>query len=422
MVYLDNLATPWILGAFVLATSPRRGLWAYAGSGVCFGVAVLTKETSLLLLPALALQVWQGLDRRTRSFCLAAFGCVLVLVGLGYPLYAALKGELLPGPGHVSLLEAVHFQLFGRASTGSILSGGSVSRDLVDGWLQTDPWLPGLGAVLAPLGLFLRRLRPVAFAVLILVVMAMRPGYLPQPYVIALLPFAALIVAGVLDWGARRAAAGWHVPRSRPAMAVVALLLPLVVIGPKWHPADGYAMHADQTSAAGDASRWIADHVDKRARLLVDDTYYVDLVHAGFAPRFGAVWFYKLDFTTNLDPSIARNLPGGWRSFDYVVSTEVIRSALERNPGGLRQVRLALRNSRPVAKFGSDRRAVEVRRIVGEGTGSGFLEPHPRRTGGGGKLKLRSRSSGKSKRQSRSPASQRSERARAGTPRRRGSR
>jgi hypothetical protein len=376
MVFLDNLATPWILGAFVLAASPRRGLWAYAAGGACFGVAVLTKETSLLLLPALGLQVWQGLDQRTRSFCLTAFTCVLALVGLGYPLYAMLKGELLPGPGHVSLLEAIQFQLGGRPSTGSILSSGSGSQDLVAGWLRADPWLPALGVALAPIALIVRRLRPVGVAVLILIAIAVRPGYLPQPYVIALLPFAALVIAGVLDSAARLAAARWPVAWSQPATAAVAVLLPLAIVAPTWRAAHGHAMHADQTSSSVAATQWISEHVDKRARLLVDDTFYVDLVRAGFKPRFGIVWFYKLDFTTNLDPSVARALPKGWRAFDYVVSSDVIRSALRRSPHSLRQVRLALLHSREVAHFGSGSARVEVRRITGQGTGSGFIQPH----------------------------------------------
>jgi hypothetical protein len=373
MVYLDNLATPWILGAFVLAASPRRGLWAYAASGACFGVAVLTKETSLLLLPALGLQVWQGLDQRTKSFCVTAFTCALALVGLGYPLYAALKGELLPGPGHVSLLEAIQFQLGGRPSTGSILSAGSGSQELVAGWLRADPWLPALGVALAPVALFVRRLRPVGVAVVILLAVALRPGYLPQPYVIALLPFAALVIAGVLDRAAQFAAARWRVA-AHPAAVALAVMAPLAVVAPQWRAADGHAMRADQTTSSVAATRWISERVDKRARLLVDDTFYVDLVRAGFEPRFGVVWFYKLDFTTNLDPSVARALPKGWRAFDYVVSSDVIRSALKRSPHSLRQVRLALANSREVAHFGSGASRVEVRRITGEGTGSGLIE------------------------------------------------
>jgi hypothetical protein len=373
-VYLDNLATPWVLAAFVLAASPERRLWAYAASGACFAVALLTKETSLLILPGLVLMVRQSVDKRTRAFCMTAFGTMLGLLALGYPLYAALKGEFLPGEGHVSLLEAVRFQLYGRASTGSALDPASQSHELVAGWLDADPWLLLLGVALAPAALIVGRLRPVAVTLLVLVAVGLRPGYLPQPYVIALLPFCALVAAGVLN-------AAWESVRFRrwlrPAVAVAGLLL-VFGVAPGWRDGAGHAMTQDETAPALEAERWIERNVDHRARLLVDDTLYVDLVEAGFRPRFGVVWFYKLDFTTNLDPSVARNLPQGWRAFDYVVSTRVIRSALDQNPSGLEQVRLALRNSAPIATFGSGARRVEVRRITGEGTGSGMIPPAAR--------------------------------------------
>ena len=123
------------------------------------------------------------------------------------------------------------------------------------------------------------------------------------------------------------------------------------------------ARRATAVAVAVAAERWIASHVDRRRRLLVDDSLYVDLVRAGFAPRYGVVWFYKLDFTTNLDPSVRRRLPQGWRAFDYVVSTPVIRDALRQKPHGLLQVRQALRHSRAVASFGAARTRVVVRRV-----------------------------------------------------------
>jgi hypothetical protein len=158
----------------------------------------------------------------------------------------------------------------------------------------------------------------------------------------------------------------------RPAIVLAGALV-LLSLAPAWASSAGEAMRQDNTASVEGAERWVERNVDRRARLLVDDTLYVDLVEAGFAPRFGVVWFYKLDFTTNLDPSVARNLPQGWRAFDYVVSTPVIRSALDQNRSGLRQVRRALENSRPVATIGSGPLRVDVRRIVGEGTGSGHL-------------------------------------------------
>jgi 4-amino-4-deoxy-L-arabinose transferase-like glycosyltransferase len=370
MVFLDNIATPWVLAAFVLAASPERRLWAYAGSGICFAIAVLTKETSLLVLPGLVVAVSQGVDRRTRAFCLTAFATMLGLGLLVYPLFAVLKGELLPGAGHVSLLEALRFQLYGRASTGSALTAGTFSRQLVSSWLSLDAWLLLLGIAALPVGLWIRRLRPAAVALGCLVVMGLRPGYLPQPYVVALLPFCALLVMGAADaaWGFTRG-----LGLRRASIAAAALYVALIAFGRTWYAADGYAMTENQTGPVLAAQRWIPRHIDHRARVLVDDTMYVDLVRSGFAPRFGAVWFYKLDFTTNLDPSIVRHLPQGWRAFDYVLSTDVIRSALTQNPSSLSEVRLALAHSRPVVTFGAGSRRVEIRRITGVGTGSGFV-------------------------------------------------
>jgi hypothetical protein len=179
-----------------------------------------------------------------------------------------------------------------------------------------------------------------------------------------------VVAAGVADVGWRRAC---NMDQPVPLLATALAALVLAALVPAWYRGDRYAMHEDEAAPALDAGNWAARHLDRRARILVDDTFYVDLVRAGFEPRFGVVWFYKLDYTTNLDPSIARNLPQGWRAFDYMISSRVIRSALAENPSGLHEVRRALRNSRVVATFGTGAGRVEVRRIVGVGTGSGLL-------------------------------------------------
>jgi hypothetical protein len=59
LVSLDNLATVWVLAAFVAATSPRRGLSRACLAGACAAIAVLSKETALFLLPVIAWVLWQ---------------------------------------------------------------------------------------------------------------------------------------------------------------------------------------------------------------------------------------------------------------------------------------------------------------------------------------------------------------------------
>lgn len=385
MVYLDNLAVPWMLAAFALVLSPRRRLWAYTAGGACFAVAVLSKETVLVFAPALVWQAWQGADRRTRAFCITGLTAVFGLVVAGYPLFAALKGELLPGKGHVSLASAVAFQLYGRPGTGSVLTWASQGHHLVAGWLYLDPWLPAVGTVAAVGALFVRHLRPVGIAVLIGVLMVCRGGYLPVPYPIAILPFAALAAAGMAEvaWSRARVAA---TARRRAAVRwlprVVALALAgavLAVAGPAWASGIHTETTTDQWLPLRHGEAWIEAHVPRHDRILVDDSMWVDLVDHGFDQQLGVVWFYKLGYVNNLDPSVARRLPGGWRDFQYVVSTPSLRSAVAGTPPGLRQVTQALRHSEPVARFGTGPNRVVVRRIARVPTGHLADRHHGRR-------------------------------------------
>jgi Dolichyl-phosphate-mannose-protein mannosyltransferase len=365
-VYLDNVATPLVLAAFLLVLSPTHRLAAHAAAGLCLAGAVLVKETSLLLVPAVVWQYWQVNDRRTRRYSLILAGSLFVLVGAAYLLYATLRGELLPGPGHVSLVDAIRFQLTERAGSGSPLDPDSLSRRTLESWLGQDPWLLGAATVVVPAGLAIRRLRPVTAAFLTLAAMALRPGYLPVPLVIGMLPFASLLVAGVADtaWGrlGRRTATGTDLKGGAPqgtrplgpVLVAASLAVAVVVVGPQWWQRDRDLMTADQDRPFRQAEAWIAANVPHQARLLVDDALWVDLVERGYRPG-QVVWFYKLD----TDRDIQGRYPRGWREFDYLVSTATLRSF----PDSLPQAREAQRRSKVVASFGRGSQRVEIRKV-----------------------------------------------------------
>ncbi|HTR95634.1 MAG TPA: glycosyltransferase family 39 protein [Trebonia sp.] len=59
LVSLDNIATVWVLGALVAATSPRRGWRRACLAGACAAIAVLSKETAIFLVPVIAWVLWQ---------------------------------------------------------------------------------------------------------------------------------------------------------------------------------------------------------------------------------------------------------------------------------------------------------------------------------------------------------------------------
>ena len=59
----------------------------------------------LLFLPMFAWLVWTRTAPVTRRYALAVFVAVFGVVVSTYLLMAVLRGELIPGPGHVSLWE-----------------------------------------------------------------------------------------------------------------------------------------------------------------------------------------------------------------------------------------------------------------------------------------------------------------------------
>lgn len=368
-IYLDNFAVLWALAAFAFALSPRRHLWHHVGAGMCLAIAILSKETIAVVLPAVVVALWQGSHRRTRTFSIAGFVSGLLGIALLYPLYALLKNELLPGDGHVSLLGTLKFQLAGRAGTGSMFHSGTEAHALVRQWLDADPVLPlaGLAATVVVLALPRRsglRLRGPALAALLLASVAMRPsGYLPKMYVIQLLPFLAIALAAVAQAAVTALPAGrlargaGSARRVRVTAAALLVTAGALLIAPPWSRTDGHNATTAETDAYYEAARWLREgNVPHPAdtRVVVDGVLWLDAVGSGLRPGTGAIWHYKVD----QDPAIAKTLPHGWRDIDYVVSTPALRGE-EDNPQ-MPTIADLLRHSTPVATFGEGGGRIDI--------------------------------------------------------------
>ena len=356
MVLLDNIAVPWLLAAFFLALSPRRRLAAYAGSAICLAAAGLTKETFLLFAPAVAFAIWSTCPASTRRFAFAVFTALLVCTAAFYPLFAALRGELLHGAHHTSLMDGIRFQLE-RKGGGSVLSADSGTRSLVDSWLDLDPIVLAFSVPLIPILLMVRRIRPLGIALALPVAAALRPsGYIPAMYVIGVLPFAAIAISAVAEEATRwtRRAHGRFVRTGRVVGAVAAVTLiavPAAIAAPMWLKADKQMITTNDVSANERAVAWLATHVSPDSTLLVDDTVWTDLVQRGFQ-RDRTIWFYKLD----LDPAVRMH----WWNFDYVVRTNIIAGNLYWLP----QSRRVVDHSKLLVAFTTKDERVEVRRVI----------------------------------------------------------
>ncbi|GGF41469.1 ArnT family glycosyltransferase [Subtercola lobariae] len=361
-VYLDNIAAMWMLAAFVLAFEKRHQLASFVGSAACFGIAVLSKETFLLALPLLAWLLWRNAHPSTRRYTLAVAATVLIVLGAAYVLLAAVKGEVFPAANRVSLFNGLTFQLSSRASSGSITDPTSLINKTFSMWWQLDP-VGIVGAVCAGLGaLFIKRLRAFAIMFLVLVAFMFRPGgYLPVPYVIILLPFGALLIGAVIDSAAR------VVYRKKPAtsrrrlfgaLVVLMSLVAATIAGPLWVAQLRGFFSADLDAPMRQAEAYTEANVPHDARLIVDDSMWVDLVTAGFA-RDNVTWYYKVD----TDPAVEALSPNGWRDSDYIITTDSMRSLLSTSP----DVNDAVQNSVVVASFGQGDALVEVRQIEPQG-------------------------------------------------------
>lgn len=348
MVSLDNIGTLWLLAAMVAATSRRRSLGAAFWAGTFSAVAVLSKETIAILLPVVFWLIWQQAHTHTRKWHLMIYVVTVVLFTAFYPLFAALRGELFPGSGHVSLFWAVWWQLFGRTGSGFLFTNGTSANYLLTLWLGTDRWLLLAGLAVTLPAFCVRKLRPLAFGLLLQAVMALSGGYLPYFYVTAMLPFAALLVGGMADtlWNPVSA---HQLEWVRRILVITAGIAAALVVVPQWGSA--LVDQAGQNGATGSlaATAWVERHVPKWDVVVVDDYLWLDLERAGMNP----LWEQKM----GSDAESQGVLRDGWRSVGYVVVTGQIIGTLATLP----ILQQAINHSVPVARFSG---GIVVRRVV----------------------------------------------------------
>jgi hypothetical protein len=325
-VALDNLATPWMVGAFVAAYSQRPRVATVIVSGACAAVAVVVEPALLGLVPVLVWQIWRWSDPGSRRYAAV----------LGGSLFALLAGPAL--------------LLVDRPAIGGALTHGAPDRRL-DVWFDLDTAflvLAGAAAVVALVVVaVLPSLRPLAVATLVAAALAVRPGDDVRTTAIAvLLPFGALSVAGMAD-------EAWSYPSRWLRGSVVAVgLVAVTLAAPGWRDRQRSLLRDDQGEALRGAESWVLGNVPHDRRVVADDAVVHDLTDAGF-PTDQLLGYSALDRTGDL-----------WRDFDVLV----VRGDVRTSPGAFPEVADVLRGSTGLAVVGGDER-IEVRRIKG-GTGS----------------------------------------------------
>jgi 4-amino-4-deoxy-L-arabinose transferase-like glycosyltransferase len=343
-VLLDNLMVFWVLlGLYLIARRDGRVVSAM-GSGFAFGLAMITKENALFLLPGFGYLMHRGISaqanrRFSMSFCWFAVAAPVAVYGL----LATIKNEMLPEgldfnlsrppADHVSLMYTLWWQVNRTPTT----SNGSAFADLLRGsWLFKDAYLLAVGTVATVVVLMLgladrKRRAPMLGAA----VLALGYGFyltrsvLLDFYVVPLVPLLALNIGLLYAHLTRR----WK-PLAAGALTIGIMAVPLAQpngylmsynLQGKRQLADQYRLSLTDMQAAQVA--WIRAHIPPSSRIITDDDIWVTL-HDGKPPYPNAHSHWK----ASADPDVRDKVfHSNWHRLDYVVMSNKMHLAMQQN-------------------------------------------------------------------------------------------
>lgn len=370
-IYLDNIGVPWLLLAFYLALSSRDALWHHIGAGICFAVAVLSKETLAIFGPALLLALLYRPKWSNRTFSVVGFlgagGLVLAL----YPLSALLRNELLAGPDHVSLQTALTYQFLERSGSGTIFETGSSRAQLLQGWLYFDKYLIAAGLAAAVVCLLRRRSQVVTAAIVSFAIpIVLGQGYLPAMYVIGVIPFLALALGTAVDiaWSGVERLGRRSPGLRRPLRAAFAGVLTgslFLMSVPQWFEQDRDLLTAETNASWRDTMSWVQRNVSRSDVVLAPYSMWHDLNASGWNNAWTMIATEKPD----LDRQFESQRPGGWQDIEWIIVGPSVTSNIENL--GLEMAKSVLEHSEPVQTFGewSVRRVTKLPAQDGAGKG-----------------------------------------------------
>jgi 4-amino-4-deoxy-L-arabinose transferase-like glycosyltransferase len=349
-VLLDNLMVFWVLlGLYLLSRRDGRVLSAM-GAGLALGLAMVTKENAVFLLPGFAYLMYQSIGTRTnRRFSTGFWWFAAATPVALYLLFAQIKNEMLPvgldfnlarpPADHVSLAYTVWWQLHRTPAT----SHGSAFAVLLRGsWLAKDPYLLAFGAAAAVSALMLalgnrERRGPLLGAALLAIGYGfyLTRSVLLDFYVVPLVPLLALNLALIYAHLTRRVKAG-----ALGVLTLAVLALPMAKPG-------GYLVHYNErhqlqildqyrlsfTHLQAAQVAWIREHVPPDNKLIIDDDIWVAL-HDGRPAYPNAHSHWK----ATADPDVRDKIfHSDWHEINYVVMSNRMRQAMELNNGDRRE-------------------------------------------------------------------------------------
>jgi endoglucanase len=360
-VWLDNLATFFLLASLYAILRSRGSLSWVVLSAVLFGLAFWTKETSFVFVPGMVYLAYALSARVQRRFSVALWAGVAFTSMSTFVLLSLLKDEFLPSgvlwssdEPHVSLIQTYLWQVGRGTINGNI-------ETFFSQWIGADPIVIAGGLFTAGLGIFLGRWDPFLRGVSVLAVTYLaflaRGGVVLYYYVIPLIALLALVI-GLSIGRIGHNLSLWRPVRWSFGPAVLACTL---LVGQRAFHVDTPSFTANQTAAQNDATAWMIANLPSNSVVLMDSYGWVNMrdPRVTHGHPFNNAHYYWPGVS---DPSVLFGvLNDDWRNVDYLAVSSSLQADLARE--NLPVVPQAIDNADEVHRFTSDQWSVAILRV-----------------------------------------------------------
>ena len=356
-VLLDNIGTFWLLLSLYLLVAGDSRLRNTVFAAVALAIAILSRESFILFLPALLYAVWLHSTTFQRKFALVVFAYITLSLASFFVLLALLKGELLPtgmlpGDNHVhpSLLSTLLAQITQPAQDANLslswatwtsidspfmyASMAALVINLVMGWKNRLQWI-------------------LAFLAISYWLFLLHGGTVYPFYIVPLLPLMALNIAVALNaplkWLTKLK--GFDLARALLLFMIIGALVPYNL----QFAAPSFSLHP--VTAQTNALFWIRDNVPHNAVVITDSTFYTDLHQAGGEGVANGATYPNAHIYWNvaLDPQVHGSLlHENWDAIDYIVVDARMLREIKTLDGSMLLLNRALHHAILRVEFRSD--------------------------------------------------------------------
>jgi dolichyl-phosphate-mannose-protein mannosyltransferase len=322
---LDNIMAFWLVAALAIVAGTRNTRGTVL-AGFALGIACLSKEPALVLVPAYALLAAIQAPPGGRLVRVLATAAPALAVVAAYPLYAVAHDQFWPTVGFEntakdpraytagSLMDSILWQMGRRG--GTLIDPDSRVHMSLGDWLQRDAPLVLVGFASALANALRFRREPTRAVIGILAIVSLgfllRGGVVFAFHVPLAIPFLALNFGlGSLDL------VGSIRPRALAARPVLTSCVGLLVL---WAATSLPHLYLDRPGVAERAAvAWIEQAVPMDAIIVGRDDMWADLHETN---RTTAFRNFHTHWRLAYDPAARRTvLVQGWRSLGYIVIT-----------------------------------------------------------------------------------------------------